>query len=1389
MPTDMGDPRSPAEALQVAGELRALDAAAWSAAVPYLPAPLLDAARRCPDRPPTWIDSLEGSLVLADISGFTRMSERLAEVGKEGAEWLTNIINQYFRRMLDITREYGGSNVKFGGDALLLLFTGENHAGRAVAAASAMLRASRQFSTVRVGRERIRLSMSVGAHSGAFWSASAGLPGRRMQHLILGREASRVAETEAAASAGELLITGATLHLAAGLRVGEPRGDAYRVLRVSSRTASSSPAGDEPDPLPSATGELLAYLPPPIVQALLGGDKAGGVEGEHRKVSIVFIHLLGVEELLEEQGPGVCLDELQQYLSVVVRLTEKYGGFLAGNDIYTQDLKLILIFGAPVAHEQDSANALRLALGLNDELPQLDVRLRHRIGINSGFVFAGDVGSPYRREYTVLGDAVNLAARLMSSAAPGQILLSGHVATEAGPSFDIRELAPIQVKGKKEPVAIGALEGERAMTPVRAVDQAGVLYGREAEVDSLRRLCRRVEGGSGRCAVISGEAGMGKSHLALHFQEHLGGRGWRVHRGYCYSHTAANPFAPWIHILTSFFGIGPADSAEARTEKALAALKRLRPDLVETAPLLNALLTLSIPETDVVRSLDDEARRRRLFELVAEVLKAATKDSPIAVLVEDLHWADHSSLQLVSYVATSLGSSRLLLCLTHRPEEELALDLPPALTVTIALGELPEDAALQLVRTVLDRPEVPAEAAEVILSKARGNPLFLEEVARSIRQSGALDRVLSAPPFKLAEELAALEISDRIQGLIMSRIDALRVSTREVLRAAAVIGIAFDFATLRSILDRDGDDADLEARLQELVQLDHVSREEEIEGLSYRFKHALIQEIAYDSLLFARRRELHHRVAACLEAEYAETLEPLYGDIVHHYARSGDGPKILIYALKAGDKAREVFANEEAIEYYRRALSVAEEGDAAAAVRVHVSLGDVQELTAKHDEAVQHYARALGRIVERRTSGAPPRRFGRRIRPQRLLTGVGSEAAPTRRSISEICRKIGLVYERRSDYDLALEWLRHGLRLLPPGSACERSRARVAIAGLLYRAGDYDGAEVWCLRGLRCAHLARNMVEQAHARNLLGVIRLEKGQSRRAVAHQLRALGMYEQLGHLTGQADTLNNLGMNYASLGEWPQAVERYQECLGIASRIGDLDLMAIVHNNLGEVFFAQGELARAKTEYRWAIDCWARLGHVVLVGAAAESNLGQALAAEGRLVEGRQALEHSLRTFRQISAHAFEAEAQVRLAEVLALEGRAKKAEGLARGALEGARRVSSRPVEAMAMRVLGRLATASRDWETAEASLEHACQLFRRAGVRHQEARTLAAMADLFAAKFEQLGGLRDRRRALRSLNRAISIFRDLGARLDLAEANALLDALSADTTTGRIEAVD
>jgi class 3 adenylate cyclase len=284
--------------------------------------------------------------------------------------------------------------------------------------------------------------MSIGVHSGRFWSAAAGLPGHRMQHLVLGKDACRVAAAETLAEAGEVVVSPETLGGIGDCRWTEKDGF-YRVLALS---RASRPAQAPAQPVfPDAS--VLWYLPPPVAASLQAPEQTDVAVGEHRKTTIIFLHLIGVEDLIEQAGAGALLAELQEYVSLVARLTDKYGGFLAGSDIYNEGLKLILVFGAPVAREQDAANALRLALELKQELPAMQLKLRHRMGVNSGYVFAGDIGTEYRREYTVMGDAVNLAARLMSAAEEGQVLASQRTIDEAGPGFVGAALEPIFVKG------------------------------------------------------------------------------------------------------------------------------------------------------------------------------------------------------------------------------------------------------------------------------------------------------------------------------------------------------------------------------------------------------------------------------------------------------------------------------------------------------------------------------------------------------------------------------------------------------------------------------------------------------------------------------------------------------------------------------------------------------------------------------------------------------------------------------------------------------------------------------------------------------------------------------------------------------------------------------
>ncbi|MBI4340071.1 MAG: tetratricopeptide repeat protein [Chloroflexi bacterium] len=1351
--------QGPLEARRGGGLSEDMDATAWSAAASYLPPLLLDAVRRDPDRPLPWIEPVEGTLAFADISGFTRMSERLAEIGREGAEWLTNILNPYFHRMLDIAREHGGSNLKFGGDALLLLFRDQGHELRAVATALAMQQATRQIPTVHIGKDRIRLSMSVGVHSGTFWSAAAGLPGLRMQHFILGKEAGRVAEAEAAATSGEVLITGPTLSMAGGSYVVEPRGDAYRVLRPSRRAGTFSASPQGAGLLPSQAAGLLAYLPPPVVQALKAGDEAKAVEGEHRKVTVIFISVHGVNEAIQEQGPERSLVELQEYLSSVIRLAEQYGGFLVSNDIDSHGIKLIVLFGAPIAHEHDSENALRLALDLQREVSQRGGGLRHRIGINSGFVFAGDVGSPYRREYTVMGDSVNLAARLMGSASPGQIVVSQWVADEAGPDFIVRSLTPVSVKGKRLPVPIGSLEGEgqRAAGGL-GVAPFGLMVGREREMDALRGLGARVEGGEGRSIVVSGEAGVGKTRLVLEFQSHLASRGWAVLRGQSYSYTTATPFAPWVQVLGSLFGLASGDATEARTEKVVGAISRLAPDLLEIAPLLNALLTLSLSQTDVTQSLDEERRRRRLFDLVTGLLQARATEAPLLVLLEDLQWADQSSVELVSHVGGHLGPSRILFCVTHRPQKGLDPGLPPSSSTSLAVGELSREASVQLVRAVLAQPQIPNEVTEAVLAKARGNPLFLEEVARSLRQTGGAKGVLTSAPGGPVQGIAAIEIPDRVQALVMSRIDGLPGLSKEVLRTAAVVGNSFTLPTLRSVLAGPSGRF-LEGRLQELAQQDLLHAEEGAAETTYAFRHTLLQEVAYDSLNFARRRELHGQVATYLEQAHQEQLEPLYETLAHHYWRGGNSAKTLTYSAWAGDKARQVFAHEQAVDYYRRGLDAADKlGGIALHQRSYLveRIGDCYEVSGQHEKAASTFSWALREWRKAaRQPGAPP---GSSLE----LSG----GTPPKAQQAVLCRKIGVAYEHNSSYDLSLKWLELALRLLPPRQPKYAAEINVAKSASLYRKGRYVQAIQWGQAGLLLSRRSRDLRQIAYAHNILANAFADTGKVKEAIAHRERAVRLYDELGDLQGQMVANNNLGSGYQLQGMLDRALHHYQASLQASERLSNHVAAAIVRNNIGEVLLTQGHLEEAVEHLQRVVERYEQTGEPLAVAGLALVNLSRARQRQQRYGESQDCVEKGIALFRKAGARGLLAEAYLQQAEAELARGRAEAALRTCQRALKDIREMGSRLLETQGLRILGRIAHGQGRLEEAEEDLRESVALAQRLGADYEKAQALLCLAVLYGEQGQREGFARMRGLALRQ---ATAIFRRLGAKGDLSLA--------------------
>lgn len=1266
------------------------------------------------------------------------MSERLAESGREGAELLTGIINRYFTAMIDAARANGGHNLKFGGDALLLFFDGPGHAERAARTALDMQRENKKQAGLRIGRERHKPSVSIGIHSGEFWSAAVGDPGMRLQHVIFGEDVNRVAAAEAEANAGEVAAT--TGVVGEGWETSERAG-----FCLIQSVKGARPRGPKPEAeMAPAEARIEAYLPPPVLWALRGQGSLS--VGEHRGVVVMFIHATGFEDLADRDGADSALEALQKYTNKLVHLLEQYGGFLVSNDIYTEGVKFIVAFGAPIAREDDSANALRVALALDGWLNGAGLGLQHRIGINGGNAFAGDIGAPYRREYTVMGDCVNLAARLMSAAAPGQVLVSAETADRAGAGFVLRELPSIRVKGKSDEIAIRELAGLDSEAAAAAVDQRTPFVGRTPELERLREICLGVESGKGQALVLTGEAGAGKSRLLLETVQYAGARGWEVLQTRCHAHASGTPFAPWILVLKSLLGMEDSDSHEGRGRALMEGMERLTPQYLSLAPLLNPLLNTNLPGNEVVSAMDEETRGQRVMELLSAIVSGAAADKPVLIVIDDAHHSDETSLDLARRVQGDAGS-RLLLALAQRSPGHRIFGARSGATV-MKVGPLGDEEAERLAVLVLGRGTARPAVMATLLGKARGNPLFIEEVARTIREAGA-DGRLEGDAADVDQALEGL-VPDRLQNLMMSRIDRLEPSLRDVVKAAAVVGSDIEEALVEIGLRAMGVEPNAGPALRRLVSEGVL---ETTPGGAYNFTHAMIQEVAYGNLSFTLRRGIHGGVARELELSRSD-LSPLFEILAHHFEKSGDKPKTFEYSAKSGDKARAVFANDDAIRHYRRAAALVDQAAAGPeqAVSISVSLGDVYELTGRHQPAKDAYVQALGACLGRhlRRSADP-----RQIRFQEAASGCDR---PMRSRAADVCRKLGYVCERQSDYAHSLAWFEGSLEALPRGDAEGRGASLMGVAGVLYRAGRFDEAGEWAVKGLRALKAAGTSLQLARAHNVVGLIYRDQGLVRQAIKHRLEALAMFEQLGDVMGQGDMLNNLGLDYFSSGEWPDASQRFRECLDIAERIGDTELVAIVHNNLGEVYLAQGELGTAKAEFRAAKETAVQIGNDALTGLA-ETNLGELLTIEGDLPEARDTLRRAIRSLRKLGAQSLAMEGEVRLAELHFAARDYYAAETLANKLLVVSRKAEIRPIEGRALRLLGELAARRGRADEAEELFGAAIGLFASTGAAHGEAKTRLVLG-------RALGRPAETRRALRT-------FRQVGAERDVAEAERVL----------------
>jgi class 3 adenylate cyclase/tetratricopeptide (TPR) repeat protein len=1160
------------------------------------------------DDPESRFWTARGSAVLVDISGFTKLSERLARKGREGAEQIADAIGGSFESVLQVAYDNGGSLLKFGGDALLLWYEGERSIQRTCRATLLMRQVLREVGHIEFPGARVTLKMAQGVHSGEFHFFAVGTA--HVELLPTGPAWSRLVAMEHAADAGEILLSAEAAALLPARCLGKSKGPGVLLRRAPPGHTDKLPLR----PRPVMAYETVAQCLSPALRAHVLGDSG---MSEHRAVTIAFIRYGGIDALIERGGPGAAAEALQRLVSVVELAAEEQQVTFLGSDVDADGGKLILTAGAPKVIGDDEE---RMLLALR-RIVETNLPIRIGIGVHRGSVFAGDIGPFFRRTYTVMGDAVNLAARLMAEAPPGHIYATANVLGRSNTLFETTTLAPVTVKGKAKPIpgwAVGRAKGSRT----RHVTLKQLpLIGRDPELAIVRDALAVVRTGAGRLIEIVGEAGVGKTRLLQALQEEA--TGLRVQHALCEAYSASTPYAVWRELLRELMDFGrddPDGIVEARLREAVAAKA---PDLTPWLPLIAIAFGLDIAPTPEIEMLAEKNRRPKLHEVVSRFLVVMLPDSTL-IEIENAHHMDGASVELLTHLCGQLNGRPWLFGVARR-EGGSRFTAPDAPTVVrVPLQPLSAKDAFRITQLATTDEPLPMHVLEVVAQRSGGNPQFLRDLLRSALESGG-----------------TAGLPDSAEAAATARIDSLPGEERTLVRRAAVFGLTFHPRMLTWLAD-ESDGAFPEqtrwTRLQEFF-------DEEPDGY-LRFRHALLRDAAYEGLPYKLRRRLHGVAAAKIETETAKPDEA--ADILsQHYLVAGEYRPACRYATIAAKRAEAAFANVEAAKLHARALEagrrVAEVGEKELAT-MHEAMGDSWNRAGDFRKATEAYS-AAHRLVA-----------GDSLIESRLLL---------KRSRME--QKLGKCPQ-------VLRWATRARKALEGQSGPDVALQAAKLSAWRATVLQVEGRTV---AALRSAEQAVVDAETAGDQEALGaayfVMGWACGELGREGAASLwqRSLEAYQRSGNMARQAGLLSNLGVMCQWEGRWDEALAYYERAREQSFKIGNTVDAELTRVNTAEILGDRGEVVEAEELLLESLPHWRALGHRYFLGGCLLL-LARVLLRAGRIDEALVRLAEAQAHLRHVGAEQLALEVEARIAECQLFKGDSDGAIALASDALD---RVSS------------------------------------------------------------------------------------------------------------------
>src|SRR5712692_7195076 len=699
--------------------------------------------------------------------------------------------------------------------------------------------------------------------------------------------------------------------------------------RRNGETEKGAPRPRTPDSEPRTPNFPGRWTPPHLadrIRAEQAAREARGVtDGERKTITALFADIKNSMLLIEDLDPEEARAIVDPALQLMMDAVHRYEGYVAqstGDGIFA-------FFGAPIAHEDHPQRALFAARRVQDELGKYADTLRRagrspievRIGLNTGEVVLRSIRKDdLRAEYTPIGHSTGLAQRMESLAKAGSIVVSEHTHKLTEGYFDFTPLGAATVKGVSEPIAVYEVRGVGPLrTRLQVAARRGLarFVGRHSELAQLTKALEQAKTGHGQIVGVMGEPGVGKSRLFYEFTV-LSQRGCLVLETFSVSHGKTYPYLPLIDLLKNYFQITLQDDERKVQEKVAGKVLILDRALEDTLPYLFSLLGVAEAITSL-QQMDPQIRKRRTFEAIKRLLVRESVNQPLLLLFEDLHWLDTETQAFLNVLSESMATARILLLVNYRPEYRHEWSSKTFYT-QLRLDPLGQGHAQEFLSALLGDSAALQPLKQLVLEKTEGNPFFMEEIVQALHEQGVVARLEAGGAHGQVSLPTDLHLPATVQGVLAARIDRLAAAEKELLQTLAVIGKEFSWGLVQQVVRRPADE--LQGLLGRLQTAEFIYEQPAFPEVEYTFKHALTQEVAYNSLLIERRKGLHERTAQAIEALYPTRLEDHSGDLAHHYSRSGNTQKAVEYLHLAGQQAVQRSANAEAINHLTTALEL-----------------------------------------------------------------------------------------------------------------------------------------------------------------------------------------------------------------------------------------------------------------------------------------------------------------------------------------------------------------------------------------------------------------------------------------------------------------------------------